>query len=81
LKLEEKRIKEAIEAADISERHKEIILMRYGIGLDRPVPVKDIGKKYKLRGKKLVEEITKVERLAFNILKNQDLYDIMIQNS
>ncbi|OPL07473.1 MAG: hypothetical protein AVO33_04955 [delta proteobacterium ML8_F1] len=81
MKLEEERIKEAIETADISLRHKDMILMRYGIGMDRPVAAADIGKKYKIKGRKLVEEITKVERLAFNILKNQDLYDIMIQNS
>ncbi|MBN2259020.1 MAG: hypothetical protein JW702_00595 [Clostridiales bacterium] len=74
------RIKEAIGNAKIDEKYKEIIKMRYGIGYDKPWSVSDIGKKFKLRGTKLKEEMEKAERLAFNILKIEDLYDIIIQN-
>ncbi|MCD6436006.1 MAG: hypothetical protein J7L15_06420 [Clostridiales bacterium] len=74
------RIKDAIMNAKIDQKYREMILMRYGIGYEKPFSIKEIGKKFKLRGLKLREEMEKAEALAFNILKTKDLYDIMIKN-
>ncbi|MEA3423175.1 MAG: hypothetical protein U9Q80_05235 [Bacillota bacterium] len=73
-------VKDAIISAKIDQKYKEMIFMRYGIGYEKPFSVEEIGKKFKLRGLKLQEEMEKAERLAFNILKTKDLYDIIIEN-
>ncbi len=74
------RVKDAIISAKIDQRYKEMIFMRYGIGYEEPFSMEEIGKKFKLRGLKLREEMEKAERLTFNILKTKDLYDIIIEN-
>jgi len=80
LNFDDPRIKDAIISAKIDQKYKEIILMRYGIGYEEPFSMKEIGKKFKLRGLKLREEMGKAERLAFNILKSENLADIIIKD-
>ena len=78
--LNQEVVKEMILKSKIDQRYKEIILLRYGIDVDHVYSVKEIGKKFKIRGKKLQEEIEKAERFAFIILKTESIYDIIIQN-
>jgi glutamate racemase len=74
------KVREMIENAAIDSRYKEMILLRYGLDSDHAFSAEEIGKKFKLRGKKLKEELDKVERLTFNILKTESIYDIISQN-
>jgi hypothetical protein len=78
--LRQNEVKEIIEKASIDSKYKNLILCRYGIGMDRPYTREEIGKRFKMRGKVLTEEIEKAERMAFNLLKSKSIYDIMSQN-
>ncbi len=71
------KVKEMIENADIDSRYKEMILLRYGLASDHAFSAEEFGKKFKLKGKKLKEELDKVERLTFNVLRTARLYDII----
>ena len=78
--LNEEKVIEMVKSASIDELYKQIIRLRYGIGMPKAATAKEIGKRLNLKGMKLREEIEKAERLAFNILKTESLYDIIIQN-
>lgn len=78
--LQREKVRALIESAPIEPRYKEMILLRYGL-LDEPAyTAEQFGKKYRLRGKRLREELDKLERMTFNILKSENIYDIISQN-
>lgn len=72
-------VKEVILNSNIEEKYKKMILMRYGIDQENASSLKDIGKEFNIKGKKLTAELEKAEKLAFSILKAQSFYDIINQ--
>lgn len=78
--LRREKVRNMILESEIDPRSKEMILDRYGLSDDHVHSAEEIGKKYGLRGRKLKEELDKLERMAFNILKSENIYDIISQN-
>lgn len=75
------KTREIIESANIDTQCKEIIIMRFGLDGNPPAEIRSIGKRFGLKGKKLADAINKSDKLAYNILKSEHIYDIIIQIS
>lgn len=79
--INEERILYLVEKSGFDEKMVRFIIHRYGLGTGNPATIQELSKLYKLRGKKLEEKIKKADKIIFNVLKNENLYDIIIQSN
>ncbi len=64
---------EAILESRLSERELEIAKYRYGLFDEEMLDSKMIGKMFKLKGKKLIEVIQKIDEKTYNLLKEKGI--------
>ncbi len=69
---------EAILVEKLTDRELEIAKYRYGLFDEDMLDAKQIGKILKLRGKKLIEIIQKIDEKTYNLLKENGI-DLVIE--
>ncbi len=70
LELVKEKINQIIEdSADIDEREKELIRLRFGLDENGPIKIKDLSKKFNVPPRKMKKEIDALEKKIFNKLK------------
>ncbi len=69
---------EAILLDKLSDRELEIAKYRYGLFNEDMLDAKQIGKVLKLRGKKLIEMIQRIDEKTYNLLKGNGI-DLVIE--
>jgi hypothetical protein len=75
----DEKVLQIVMESGIDENLVRFIVHRYGIGLERYMSIVELSKLYKIRGKRLNEKISKADKIIFNILKKQNIYDIIDQ--
>lgn len=67
----EDRLDGMLESDLFDEREASLVRLRYGIGIDKPLPPSEIAKVLKIKAKALEIMIDHVDRKIFNFLKNE----------
>ena len=67
----ESRIQELLDRQLFDDKEANLIRLRYGIGIDKPLPPSEISRIMKVKAKALEVLVDQVDRKIFNHLKNE----------
>lgn len=81
MRLDEQKVVEVLSQGKIDDVSRKIIELRLGLNGNKVHTDRELSKAMKLRGKKLAEAIQKSDKIIFNLLKLESIYDIIIQQN